>query len=1239
MKKLILIISIQLISYSIYAQITLTDELFLYAREGNLLQIGEVLEKAKRQKIDIINEVTPFTAELGPHFRSVLCASKDLETIKFLIGKGASVNNDKAHDPALHFFIKKYGESIRFLKENDATSPNYKYAVRDKENSKPIIIYLIENGADLNKVSSLQESPVTLCNKYKLNDILEILNKKEAKPYEIDFVRNFDITKLKYTKPHDNPIEIAKFSPSGKLLITQGESFKIWDIDREIVVFEDKPQSGNFSLDPNDIINRSYFFPEEDIIKIGGIDRNIYSDDVFRVKGFRDYEIRGIRNGKLITFSKLYDLSGKTPPIDIKQQNFLSDDFSKVVCIENAPRTNDNPKVKFLFNIYDVDKFKIISSWEEKTNVNIDNSWEEKTDVNIGIYRFSDDLRYFSYLYYTNTFQSDKKVHQASINLRIIDVNTGKLTFSHSELIENAFDLKVESLNISPDNKSLSIFCKWSILQPREFYSGFFSINLSTKMDRPKFFQCENFGRVKFINNELLFVEDNIEQTISQRNNRVYDVSNGKIVDYLPKEYKLLDVNKNRDKLLAIREGSNGVKLIDIKSKKVLKSIGESDNTTKYYWQIIPGESIANFISHSSNGRFLTFWDGNNLLKFFDLKSVRFTLNFDINSNFKKANIKPGMKAFYLSESNVLNSFDSLIVAGSGKTYFWSVDWNNASNNFKYTGLVNEDRSFVKYLGNFINPLKNYKYFYQTLSRGTIDVYESFFEHKNYESNKGTPADGKKPSFLYRFITDDDNGYCLIIPSGYYLSSPSIMKKISFAQNKKIFTYDQFDLQYNRPDIVLERIGLAPPELIKSYKKAYEKRLKRLNFNPANFEKERSFNVPEIKLPKLDNYYSETQKPDYQLDIQAQDKLFKLDRLNVWINGVPVYGVNGIDLKPENQQNHTRTLNLKLAQGKNVIEVSALNEKGVESLKERLEVEYKPSQIKKPNLHLITIGVSNYENSRFNLKYAQKDARDLAKAFAKRTDLFNQIIVDTILNEQATVANILKIKEKLKKTSVDDYVMVSFAGHGLLTTDADYYLATHNVKFNKPQENGLLYEQLENLLDGIPARQKVLMIDACNSGEVDKDNYRDYPTDTTQVMDSLGKRGTVRFRSFRTRGDSTQTTEPEDLNISFSDLGLKNSFELMKKIFTDLKRSTGATVISASGGEESALESADWNNGVFTYSVLSGLKEMKADLNKDGKIMLSELQDYVQKRVVELTGGRQTPTSRTENLENDFRVW
>jgi uncharacterized caspase-like protein len=95
----------------------------------------------------------------------------------------------------------------------------------------------------------------------------------------------------------------------------------------------------------------------------------------------------------------------------------------------------------------------------------------------------------------------------------------------------------------------------------------------------------------------------------------------------------------------------------------------------------------------------------------------------------------------------------------------------------------------------------------------------------------------------------------------------------------------------------------------------------------------------------------------------------------------------------------------------------------------------------------------------------------------------------------------------------------------------------------------------------------------------------------------------------------------------------------MQQIFSDLTKGSGAMVISSASGVEFAFESDEWKNGVFTFSLLEGLKTKKADLNKDSSITVSELRDYVMNRVTELTQGKQHPTSRKENLAFDFPIW
>jgi hypothetical protein len=95
----------------------------------------------------------------------------------------------------------------------------------------------------------------------------------------------------------------------------------------------------------------------------------------------------------------------------------------------------------------------------------------------------------------------------------------------------------------------------------------------------------------------------------------------------------------------------------------------------------------------------------------------------------------------------------------------------------------------------------------------------------------------------------------------------------------------------------------------------------------------------------------------------------------------------------------------------------------------------------------------------------------------------------------------------------------------------------------------------------------------------------------------------------------------------------------MQEVFANVSKGSGAIVISAAAGNSYALESDEWRNGVFTFSLLSGLKNRLADKNKDRAVTVTELKGFVSNEVEKLTNGAQRPTSRSENLEFDFRVW
>jgi hypothetical protein len=193
-------------------------------------------------------------------------------------------------------------------------------------------------------------------------------------------------------------------------------------------------------------------------------------------------------------------------------------------------------------------------------------------------------------------------------------------------------------------------------------------------------------------------------------------------------------------------------------------------------------------------------------------------------------------------------------------------------------------------------------------------------------------------------------------------------------------------------------------------------------------------------------------------------------------------------------------------------------------------------------------------------------------------------------------------------------VIVAYSGHGLLSKDYDYYLSAYQVNFDKPEQGGLPYEALENLLDSIPARKKLMLIDACHSGEVDKEELAHYNQVKPELDTSHLRKGVILLVNPNKR------------------VGMTNSFELMQELFANVGRSTGATVIAAAGGTQFAQENGTLKNGVFTYSILEFLR-------LQSHCSISALKEHVNKRVTELTRGMQVPTTRTENSLVDWEVW
>lgn len=872
----------------------------------------------------------------------------------------------------------------------------------------------------------------------------------------------------------------------------------------------------------------------------------------------------------------------------------------------------------------------------------------------------------------------------------IIGLENGKIQIINSKLnttdsLKNAWsDIPVWSLKITKDNKKLIAGYEngeikiWD-LASKKVIKSFQENGVSPIVDIEfiqdnKLFAAASYDRTikiydindsKLIKTFTGYTSPNSAFSYSRENNmlinsdfygRIYfwDFCKAKLIKTIkaePNGYIVdLDFQNSRKQFITASWLKN-IKLWDVNFQKAIKKIHFEDTTS--FVRFIPSTNLV-AVGMCCN----TTRNNINILSLTDFSIVK---SINTGKRLSCLNISPDGKLLAaghkdetisiinLSDySTIVKKFDNLIVGGfydirfinnnqeiiianNGDLLHWNI-LNNSIEKYDVSGVnsfdISPDNKYIitasgnQFLKNSYNikcwDLKT-KHLRYSITTETKVKFLRFIDNGNFIAGMEDTVkifDLKSQSVVCNFLSLGTEDWIALTPDNYYYCLKDVGRIMSFRdENLKIFPFSQFDLQYNRPDIILQRIGCANSALIKMYHLLYKKRLKTMNFTESMFKSD--WHTPEIVIANRNDIRMATNIEQLKINVKVKDSKYELDRINVWINNVPIYGSDGISLREQKSKMVEKEIRIQLSNGLNKIQISVLNKAGAESKKENIETIYDPIEKRRPKLYLVSMGVSEYADREKNLKYAAKDACDLFNIYKGQNDLYESIDSITLLNKNVNPEKIRMIKSKLLKSNINDHVLIFISGHGLYDKDLNYHLATYNTDFNNPtNQNSLPYDTLENILDGIPARNKILVMDACNSGELDKELVK-------IVGDSHKEMGKPIF------------TKSSETNIISSN----NSLDLMKEIFADFRNNTGSIVISSSGGLQYSIEGNEWGNGAFSHCLIDGLENKKADLNHDGQIMISELQQYLHDEVPKITGGKQQPTLRVENLANDFRVW
>ena len=208
------------------------------------------------------------------------------------------------------------------------------------------------------------------------------------------------------------------------------------------------------------------------------------------------------------------------------------------------------------------------------------------------------------------------------------------------------------------------------------------------------------------------------------------------------------------------------------------------------------------------------------------------------------------------------------------------------------------------------------------------------------------------------------------------------------------------------------------------------------------------------------------------------------------------------------------------------------------------------------------------------LQAPQLDANALAKVLGDPETC--NFLVQILVNRRAHRVNQV-IEAFFDDRGRDDLLLLYFSGHGVKDEDGKLYFATPDTKRNRLMSTAVSASFINDLMRRTRSRRQVLLLDCCFSGAFAKGMIA---KSGSAVGSSIGTSDYFqgRGRVVLTASDAMQYAFEED--------------ELV---------------------EEGAVKS------IFTSAIVDGIESWKADRDRDDRISITELYDYVDSYVHERT--------------------
>ena len=450
-----------------------------------------------------------------------------------------------------------------------------------------------------------------------------------------------------------------------------------------------------------------------------------------------------------------------------------------------------------------------------------------------------------------------------------------------------------------------------------------------------------------------------------------------------------------------------------------------------------------------------------------------------------------------------------------------------------------------------------------------------------------------------------NDSFAIALKDGIYAGSPGCERLLTYNWENERIGMQALAPWRNRPAEVLEALG-GNADDIAALRETTKRWLRKQGFDPENMPMEPSlkdFPAVDVNMPNL---FSTTATARFTVTAKATAN--DIAKVIVRVDGVevPQSWSSGLAIAAGEQKE--LPVEVLLASGQNWIEVTPVDSKGISGDTFRFRTIYRSKA--NSDLYIVALGVSDYDNPDLQLQYAAKDATDISKALEQYGSGEKHVLLLT--NKQVKDRNTLeKVRDFLSNTTVNDRVVFYVAGHGMLDDKYNYYYAPAGFDPERINETGIAMDELTACLQNAKARKKLLLLDTCHSGMLGEAGEEKLAMSGVQLPHGV--------RAIQHRGMKVRK--------AIGVLNTKQKKRYIEDLFSRGDVQRGINIIAGSAGAEYALESGAWKNGVFTSTIIQAIQDSNADTNKDGKLNIEELQNYVTSKVAGQTNGEQKPSS------------